>query len=433
MEELKEKFASMGVGLPRILLPNKDIDIAKWAVIACDQFSSEKEYWEEVYRLTEGSPSTVNLIFPEAYLSERDLETEVDTINSAMTEYLEKGYLQELSPGFILVERTTGGLPVRRGLVLSIDLEQYEFREGTHPLIRPTEGTIIDRLPPRIKIREGAALDLPHILFLIDDPDGKVIERAAEKSAEMDLLYDVELMQNGGHITGRKIDDPAILGSIAEGLESLLEANGFLFAVGDGNHSLAAAKTIWENLKKEGGEAVKNHPARWALVEVENIYDSAIIFEPIHRVLFDVDCSKLLEYLETNPGYTYRNVSSMDEMENAVGESQGLHTIGYLDETHMGLITLTRHGMSLTAELVQDLLDSYIEKNSGIEIDYIHGEEALGNLGRTKGNAGFFLPPVKKSSFFSTIIEKGTFPRKTFSIGESEGKRYYLEARKLIP
>ena len=429
MKDLEKRFAALGVAIPEILLPKEGTDMAKWAVIACDQFSSDKSYWEDVNKLAGSSPSALNLILPECYLGERELPEQVAGINSVMKEYIDQGVFQALRPGFILVERKVENLPVRQGIVLSVDLEQYDFREGTKSLIRPTEGTILDRLPPRIQIREGAALDLPHILFLIDDPEMTVIEKAAEQKEKMDLLYDIELMKGGGRVTGRKIDDPVMLGDIASALEKLGENKDLLFAVGDGNHSLAAAKSIWERIKSRGGDNVMNHPARWALVEVENIYNPGLVFEPIHRVLFDARPEVFLEQIGKLP--SCRVEDEQDRLNTA--EDDGEYRIRFITENRTGKVIIEKGSTTLAAEGLQSVLDDYIEKNTGIEIDYIHGDEAVEELARKPGNIGFYLPPLDKGEFFAIIMEKGPMPRKTFSLGEAEGKRYYLEARKLIP
>jgi len=423
MKDLRERFARLGVKIPEILLPREGIDEETWAVIACDQFSSEREYWEEVKEIVGDKPSTLHMIYPECYLSEADKEELVARINTTMREYLDSGIFRNIGPGFVLVDRETSSAPSRKGIILAVDLEQYDFSTGSQSLIRPTEGTILGRLPPRIQIREKAALELPHILFLIDDPDGLVIEKAAEKMDSMEVLYDFDLMKGGGHVTGRKIDDPEILATIAEGLEKLSEGKDLLFAVGDGNHSLATAKSIWENLKDKGGNDVMNHPARWALVEVENIFGEGLRFEPIHRVLFKVNPSEVLEYLK--------------EREDCSVSRQGTqlsgHKIGVVSSAGSAVLTIENGKTPIPAEALQVVLDSYLEDHGTGEIDYIHGEETLMRLGSQPESIGFLLPPQEKRAFFKTIMERGAFPRKTFSIGEAEEKRYYMEAQKIIP
>ncbi len=432
MNHIEQRFASLGIKLPELLLPVEEIDMEKWAVIACDQFSSEQGYWEKVKELVGESPSTLNLILPECYLGKETPEDHVASINAAMREYLQAGVFRTLSPGFVLVERNVASLPPRYGIVLAVDLEYYDFNKGSQSLIRPTEGTILERLPPRIKIREEAALDLPHILFLIDDPEGTVIEQAAERKEQMELLYDFDLMQGGGHLSGRKMDDPDILMSMLEALEKLAGGKDLLFAVGDGNHSLATAKSIWDNIKGIGGNGVMNHPARWALVEIENIYSPGLIFEPIHRVLFNARPEFLLARIDQDPACSLRDVRNLEEMHRIMeGGGEG-HRIGFVTQDRTGIISMDGGETTLAAEAVQDILDRYIEENSEVDIDYIHGDDTVTDLGRKPGNIGFFLPPLDKGTFFDIIIEKGALPRKTFSLGEAKGKRYYLEAGKLL-
>ena len=431
MKELHERFARLGVKIPEILLPNENVAMESWAVIACDQFSSEKEYWEQVEKKVGGNPSTLRLIYPECYLQEADGAERVVSINKNMQEYLDAGIFRNIGPGFVLVDRKTASAPTRKGIILAVDLEQYDFSAGSKSLIRPTEGTIIDRLPPRIKIREHAALELPHILFLIDDPDGLVIERAGDDMESMEVLYDFDLMQGGGHVTGRKIDNPAVLEKIAEGLEALAEDRDLLFAVGDGNHSLATAKSIWEKIRKQGGERVMNHPARWALVEVENIFGAGLQFEPIHRVLFNADPAAVISALKEK-GCTFKPLDSIKDALSMQEAETSRHVIGCISSEGAGVLSIDNSTTPIAAEALQILLDSYLDERD-VEIDYIHGEETLIRLGSGPASIGFLLQPQEKGAFFPTIMERGPFPRKTFSIGEAEEKRYYIEAQKIVP
>lgn len=429
MEELNKRFAALGIKLPEILLPSPAVDMNKWSVIACDQFSSEKGYWEKVKRQVGSAPSTLNLILPECYLKEKDTPGSISRINENMRSYLSNGVLRKLEPGFVLVDRKTSYVPSRKGIVLAVDLEFYDFKPDTRTLIRPTEGTIISRLPPRVNIRKNAALDLPHILFLIDDPEFTVIEEAAKSTEAMELLYDFELMEDGGHVTGRKIDDPLLLEKIVSALEKLREKTDFLFAVGDGNHSLAAAKTIWEEIKKEGNGDVSDHPARWALVEVENIY--GVMFEPIHRVMFNISAKDFISFLDSQDIFKIDYVSGpgLNEVFSGV---EGGDVTGFISSDLSGTIAIRASKSMLTVDIIQKAIDTYLEKNQEIELEYIHGEESASRLGKQSGNLALILPPVDKSSFFQTIRERGSLPRKTFSIGEAREKRYYLESRRLV-
>lgn len=433
-QEIYDRFARLGIILPEVFLPSENVDMEKWAVIACDQFTSERDYWERVKQTVGSSPSTLNLILPECYLEDEESTERISAIHAKMVEYLDAGILEKQSPGFVLIDRKTEHVHSRKGLLLAIDLERYDFNEGSKALIRPTEGTIKERLPARMKVREGASLDLPHILFLIDDPDGMVIEKAFQHREEMKLLYDFDLMEDGGHVTGRKVDDPALLEELCNGLEKLIRNRGLLFAVGDGNHSLASAKTIWENLKASGG-VNDAHPARYAMVEAVNIHDSGLLFEPIHRVLFNIDIGDFTSFLSAAPGCTIEEIPGGIEgvpPGEAFDVVAGSHRIGYTAGGRTGVLSIQKPEAALAAEFLQEMLDEYLADHSNASIDYIHGEAATAALGEQAGNIAFFLPPLDKRTFFEMIVKRGAFPRKTFSLGEAREKRYYLESRTLV-
>jgi len=428
MPDLRSRFAKMGIHIPEILLP-ENIDMSKWAVVACDQFSSEKQYWKEVETLVGDSPSTLKLILPECYLEDKNKIDRVKKINSTMKDYLNQNLFKTLEPGFIIVERSTPFVSSRVGLMMAIDLEQYSFATDTKSLIRPTEGTVIDRLPPRIEIREKADLDLPHILLFINDQDKSIIEKAFSDRETFEAVYDFDLMHNGGTIKGHLIKDEAYLEKICSAFEKLSEKNDMLFAVGDGNHSLATAKEIWNKLKKEG--VPENHPARYALVEVENIFNEGIIFEPIHRVLFNIDSEDFFQELKNEANAEFISVESEQEMKNSISSESPDHRIGFINEGKWGYISITDSNTKLSYEVIQKLIDAYLKKNSSVIIDYIHGDKAVLDLGGKKGNLGLYLTAIKKSDFFRMIVEDGALPRKTFSVGEAEEKRYYIESRKI--
>ncbi len=417
-------FEQMGIMVPEILIPDSSrTDISKWSVIACDQFTAATDYWDDVKKITEGNYSTVNLILPECYLKQTDIDTELKKINSNMKAYLDQGCMKQLEKGFVLVERETPYTPSRKGLIIAVDLEKYDYSEFADTPIRPTEKTVVDRLPPRIKIRENASLDLPHILFLIDDTDFTVIEKLYSEKDRYEKLYDFKLMKNGGKIKGWHIKGEETLREIEKSFSLLAGNNKTLFAVGDGNHSLAAAKEVWNIIKKQPGTP-ENHPARYALVEVVNIKSEGIGFEPIHRVVFDTDRETLLSDLEKALGCSIEEIGRED-----VKTPHSPDTVIFVTENKWVKIKLKDEKNLLSTEKIQDFLDSY-EGDMG-EIDYIHGEKDLTDLAEKKGNAGFLLPEISKETFFKRIAEKGVYPRKTFSIGESIEKRYYLEARKL--
>ena len=433
MSSAKEKLASCGMAVPEILMPEKGIDHSKWAVIACDQFSSDKEYWENVKHHVSNSPSTLNLILPECYLVESD--TRVPEINKTMRSYLDKGILKQAGKGFVYLNRSTPWVQSRRGLMVALDLEDYSYEKGVECQIRPTEGTVLERLPVRAAIRQNAVLDIPHILVLFDDPEDKIFSLLEEKKIEMTELYNFDIPENGGHLNGLMASDAALIEKLADLFTELKAESDFLFAVGDGNHSLGAAKQLWEKIKKEGGEDIMNHPARWALVELENIHDSGLNFEPIHRVLFKLDTESFMKELKAFSGFTVKEADSLDSMKelvNGLSSKAGMHGTGILLDGKHYLLEMENSSVSLASEAFHAFLDPWLKKNEETEIDYIHGDDVLTDLSSSKGNIGFYLPGIDKSSFFSQISAKGPMPRKTFSIGEAEEKRYYLESRKII-
>ncbi len=390
-----------------ILLPNDNIDLKKWSVIACDQYTSEPEYWKKAEEIVGKNASTLNLVFPEVYLDEG--QERIDKINKTMEEYLEKGTFKEIKNSIIYVERTQSDGRVRKGLIGSIDLEEYDFSKGSNSKIRATEGTVLERIPPRVKIRENASLELPHILLLMNDAKNCIISSVIKG----EKLYDFELMQNGGHLAGYK---PKNADSVIEMINTLSKnADGNLFfAVGDGNHSLATAKTCWENIKKNLSEKeIENHPARYCLVEIENIHDSALDFEPIHRVVFDIDAKLVLDGLKNY----YGDVSNTD--------NGGQKIIAIYENGEETLFIKNSHS-SLSVGTLQNYLDTL-----NIKVDYIHGEDVTRKLGSQKGNMGFLLPKMDKNDLFSAVINDGALPRKTFSMGEAHDKRFYFEAKKI--
>ena len=409
----RERLGRLGIAVPEILLPGAATMWEHWAVIACDQFSSEPSYWTETRRIVGNDPSTLDLIIPECYLGDRDMERRIERANRSMRNIVERGVLKALPPGFVLVHRSTIHAPRRRGLVLAIDLEAYDFVEDSKSPIRPTEGTIRDRLPSRMALRRGAILELPHILLLIDDPEDAMMSAAS--AAAGDRLYDFELMQNGGRIKGRFIDENA-LEPLADAFESVAGRTDLLFAVGDGNHSLASAREIWREKKRSG--AAEDHPARYALVEVANIHDPGLHFHPIHRVLFGVDPDSLVACLKSELG-----LWDDDEGALTLVGPQGEHSWDF--QVPDG---------SLAVESLQTIFDRYLEDHPDAGIDYIHGDGAVRELVAAEPNRiGVLLPNLDKGSFFHRIVEVGPYPRKTFSIGEATEKRYYLEARRLEP
>ncbi len=391
-----------------ILIP-KNIDFSKWSVVACDQYTSQPEYWNQVKDFVGDEPSALNIVFPEAFLSEGD--SRIAKINDTMEEYLADGIFEECLDSMIYVERTMANGRVRKGIIGAIDLEEYDFSVGSKSKIRATEGTVLERIPPRVKIRENALLELPHVMLLIDDKEKTVIEQV-EKG---ELVYDFDLMQNSGHLKGYLLSDfeaERVLASISELSENT--PGNLLFAVGDGNHSLATAKTCWENLKPTlSKEEIENHPARFCLVEIENIHDEALEFEPIHRVVFNADPEKLL----ANFRAYYPDTD--------VTDNGGQH-IEYTYKGKKGDLFVKNSPSALCVGTLQKFLD-----DAGYEVDYIHGADVAEKLANADNTIGFLLPAMEKSDLFRGVIADGALPRKTFSMGEAEDKRFYFEAKKI--
>ena len=442
-------FSKLAIKLPEILLPNEKIDLSKWSVVACDQYTSQLDYWNRVKANTEQQPSSLNIIFPEVYLEDDDGDQRLQNINQTMRDYVDQGVLKALDkPGFVLVDRKTSQADSRKGLVVSIDLEQYDFNKGSSSLIRATEGTIVDRLPPRVKVRQNAEIELPHIMVLIDDPDKTVIEPLFEDE-NLQTLYDFELMENSGHLKGYAIDQPKQLQQISNALAKLADSDNFsqkynaqgeeilLYAMGDGNHSLATAKAIWETLKSETDDldTMMNNPARYALVELVNIHDQGLQFEPIHRVLFNANPAHLLDALSN---YYFKNdclinfCESQQQMmeQSKQAQTETNHIVPFISPDSYGFISIDNPSFTLEIASIEDFFNIYLDAND-VKVDFIHGDDVTHDLGRQQGNMGFIFPPISKSSLFKTIIFDSALPRKTFSMGEADEKRFYLEARKI--
>ncbi|MBQ8263518.1 MAG: DUF1015 domain-containing protein [Oscillospiraceae bacterium] len=409
-----------------ILIP-KNADMQRWSVVACDQFSSQPDYWEALEKLTEGVPSTLHLMLPEAYLESRDQFAEAERINAEMEKYLAEGVFETLPECYVYVERTLASGLVRRGIMGVLDLEEYDYSKTSGTPIRATEGTVEDRLPPRVRVRRGASLEMPHIMVFIDDAGDSVLQPLTAKRGSLPKLYDFELNAGGGHLRGYMVagDAAAELDSAIEALadvEQLKTRYGSkapaVFAMGDGNHSLATAKKCWEEIKPTLSDVEREtHPARFSLVELVNIHDEAIGFEPIHKVVFDTEPEGFIaaaeEYWaaqsrESDKGHLVRLVVGESEKEIAVS---GL-TIGEL------------------IGKAEEFCQSYMASHGG-KIDYIHNDDTAIGMGRRSGCAAVLLPRMEKGELFPSIIESGPFPKKSFSIGHAEDKRYYLECRKI--
>ena len=428
------EWSKFGFHIPEIMLPKEGTDYFKWAVVACDQYTSEPEYWEKVEEIVGDAPSTLRLMLPEIFLEKPGEAEKISEVRSAMDKYLSDGTLRKMEPGCMLLKRTAEGR-TRLGLVIATDLEAYDFNVGSTSLTRATEGTVVERIPPRLRIRGDAPIEMPHIIILIDDPDKTVIEPLVNQQKE--VIYDTDLMMDGGHITGSFIKEKDLEGA-KEALSVLFDkaeeqygkGNVIFQAMGDGNHSLATAKTAWENIKKDlTPEEIENHPARFALCEIENIHDDGIVFEPIHRVLFahegltgDELVDKTVALLDENNGKAYLADSD-------AATPEGAFEVPYITGTRRGKIIIEEPANKLEVGCLQNVLDVLVKEEKCCDIDYIHGTEAVEKLSTQDGNAGFMLPAMDKFMLFPAVAADGALPRKTFSMGEANEKRYYIETR----
>lgn len=438
-----ESLEAFGLKLPEILLP-KDRNLGSWSVIACDQYTQDEGYWKRAEVAAGGRPSTLNLILPEVYLSRPDKADRIVRIKRTMTDYLSGGVFDAPEAEAVYVERTTAFGRVRHGLVIAVDLEDYEWKPGSRALIRATEATIPERIPPRKEIRSGAALESPHIMLLADDPSHSLIEGTGSLVKGGRPLYDGDLMLASGHITGWAVRDGEALAHLREALAVLKEAgtqadgSSFLFAVGDGNHSLATAKAVWDEYKAKAGLSgteAENCPVRYALVEIVNIYDSGLTFEPIHRVVLgdEVNPDGLIANLEKSLGGKQRDVADPAGLEAAVRASKASFGFVYIGRDGRQRFTLLETGITeLAVSRLQPALDGYLSGKDCLELDYIHGSDEVFRLGGEPGAVSIMLPPIAKDSFFATISGRGPLPRKSFSMGEASEKRFYLECRRLF-
>lgn len=408
-----------------ILLP-KNADMSKWSVVACDQYTSEPEYWNEVKEIVGDSPSTLNLTLPEIYLEDANVADRINSINKNMETLLNEDFFTEYKNSMIYLERTQNDGKVREGVIGVVDLEDYSYEKGSQTLIRATEKTVIERIPPRVKIRENASLELPHIMILIDDEKKEIIENLKNEVISENKVYDFDLMKKGGHIKGYVLSADSAKGVISK-LEKLADKDNFetkygvkdkgvlLFAMGDGNHSLATAKACYEHIKEELKEEALNHPSRYALVELVNLHSEALEFEAINRVIFDVDVDNLIE--ELNKYYKINKDGNGQEIEFV---TSNIDEKWYIEDPKS----------NIAVGSIQLFLDNYLKTHKG-KIDYIHGDDTTKNLAQKNNSVGIIFKPMKKEELFKTVILDGALPRKTFSMGHSYDKRYYLESRKI--
>lgn len=399
---------------PSILLP-KDCDMTKWSVVACDQFTAQPEYWKELESLVEDEISSLNITLPEIYLH-GDIKGRIAKIQRTMGEYLGGGIFDQIND-FILVKRTLKNGTVRLGLMLEVDLDSYDYTPKNNALIKATEKTVVERLPARIQVRIGASLELPHIMLLVDDPDKTIIEPLYTDCDLYDKLYDFDLSMNGGNIVGYRVNNPDdvvnAINKIMSPETALSRYNSeqpILFCVGDGNHSLATAKECWNSIKDSLSEDEReNHPAKYALCELVNLHDESLVFEPIHRLIIG---------------------ANDDFIVNMARELDGEERMKVLFEDREYILNIPANPADAIKD-IQDCIDLYIDENTSIEQDYIHGDDYLTQIARDKGAIAIFMPTIDKSSLFDYCLRRGSLPRKSFSMGVAEDKRYYLEARKI--
>ncbi len=411
-----------------LLLPREGTDLTKWSVVACDQYTSEPDYWEAVDKEVGNAPSTLRLILPELYLESENVAERISEINKTMDAYLSSDIFTEHNNAMLYIERIQSDGRCRAGLVGKLDLEEYDYSKGSTSLVRATEATVLERIPPRKKVREGAPLELPHIMILVDDPDRTVIEPLTAQKNSFQKVYDFKMMQGGGAISGYLLDDAAMNG-VNDALIALGQPDVFtnryslpadtpvlLYAMGDGNHSLATAKAFYEQLKAEHpGEDLSNHPARYALVEIVNLHSEALEFEAIHRIITGVDPEKLMADMTAALGLT---------------DGNGTQKFTVVDGAANRTVAVTKPTSELTVGSLQQFLDKWLAENGG-KIDYIHGADVVERLAAAPDAIGFLLPDMGKDELFPTVIKDGALPRKTFSMGHAADKRFYMECRKI--
>ncbi len=424
------------VRVPRVLLPRPGIDVARWAVIACDQFTAEPDYWAEVERTVGDAPSTLRMILPELHLHAPDVDARIAACQDAMRRYVAEGLLVEHAAPVYVERRMSRG--VQRGLLVEIDLDAYDYSPtGTTP-IRSTEGTVVDRLPPRVAVRRDADLEVPHVLVLYDDPDGTVLAAVDAARDSFVPAYDAELMGGSGHVTGSLIPDADAQRSILDALDALVAPEAYAarygldadaplhLAIGDGNHSLAAAATIWSELKASGADP--DHPARHALVELVNLHDPSLGFEPIHRLVTDAPglADALIDAVQGAVTPVGDGAAAQEAIAAAPGQAFGLVTA---DGVRVVEARTASHRLAVGT--VQAFLDRWLAAHPGAEVDYVHDGQVVERLGRREDAVGVLLPAIAKHDFFASVAVDGPFPRKTFSMGHARDKRFYLECRRI--
>jgi hypothetical protein len=443
---LNDTFASrlemLGLRIPEILLPDAKVDLHTWAVVACDQYTSDEGYWNAVEATVGSAPSALRLVLPEIYLGSSEVPARVRSIHAQMAEYLERGVLVPKGECAVYVRRTTARSGLREGLVLAVDLERYDYSRGSKSLIRATEGTIVDRIPPRLAVRRQALLELPHIMVLVEDPGRQLIEGLGSRRSELEKLYDIELMQEGGRLEGYRVDKPADIDRFLTQVEALharartvqQSEKPLLWAMGDGNHSLATAKAKWEEVKHDltaQGAAIEDmqHPARWALVELVNVHSPGLRFEPIHRVVFTARANEFAHVLGRDLAVRSLEAISEGDLKALLVSPEGQDKAGYFDGATFQVIDWSDTS-KLSPAQVDELCQRFQTHDPGAKIDFIHGWEDTRKLAGEQAVA-FFLPVLARERLFAQVGQHGPLPRKAFSMGDAEEKRFYMEARRI--
>ena len=431
-------LGELGVKIPKILLP-KNLEISTWATIACDQYTQDRDYWNKVYSIVGSKPSTVKITFPEVYLPDPGRQERIKNIKKEMNSYISEGIFAPPNETAVYLERTTKYGRVRKGLVVAVDLDTYEWKPFSKALIRATEATIVERIPPRMEIRREAMIETPHIMLLVNDPKNYLIEGLGHRVKKNKPLYEGNLMMNSGRVKGWEVSNEYDIEYMRVSLEKLAKENTspkdgstFLFAVGDGNHSLATAKATWEEYKKNH-PGVNNCNMKYALIEIVNIYDRGLTFEPIHRVLFDINSEDLIKFLSEKLDGNIEYLKDFNTLKNKVDNSKSDFGFVFVKNKKTQYVHLITDIKELPISQLQPRIDEYLNNvNRKGNIDFIHGAEELYRLGSQKGTTSIYLPPINKDSFFATISKKGPLPRKSFSMGEADEKRFYLECRQIV-
>lgn len=430
-------LSDLGVKIPSILLP-KNLDTETWSTIAVDQYTQDKSYWNKVYEKVGDNPSTVKLVYPEIYLNAEDRQDRIKNILSEMKNYLENGIFGEPREEFVYLERTTKYGRVRHGLNIAIDLEAYEWKPFSTALIRATEATIESRLPARIEIRKDALIEVPHIMVLVNDQDNILIDGVGKRVTGNTPLYEGKLMLDSGSVKGWSVNSKEDIEYFRASLQKIAKKNTqkdgsiFLLAVGDGNHSLATAKATWEQYKKDH-PGITDSNLRYAMIEIVNIYDEGLTFEPIHRILFNINSQNFVDFMKNKLEATVENLSTFEDLKSKIDSSKSDFGIIYSQKGKTEFVYMKTNINELLISQMQPAIDEFLTSvNKTSDIDFIHGADSILTLASTDGNTAIYLPAIDKNSFFSTISERGPLPRKAFSMGEADEKKFYLECRKIV-